>query len=112
MHELESQTAIEDRRLLKLIGINSHRVSNSFNVSCGIYGYRSITLNLKQLCKCCGPNRVIRFMKNNGIKTICGYKKHHCGRPSIIVVNHLNRQFEVNALDKLWITDITYIWTY
>lgn len=51
-------------------------------------------------------------MKNNGIGAIPGNKKHRSyghDRPSIIMPNHLNRQFEVSAPDKSWVTDITYI---
>lgn len=104
LHEPESQSAIEDRRLLELI-------RSSYDASYGIYGYRRITLDLKELGECCGPNRVLKIMKNNGIRAIRGYKKHRnygYGRPSIIMPNHLNRQFEVSAPDKSWVTDITY----
>jgi putative transposase len=31
------------------------------------------------------------------------------GRPSIVIDNTLDRQFDVAALDKAWVTDITYI---
>lgn len=68
LHEPESQSAIEDRRLLKLI-------RTSYDASYGIYGYRRITLDLKELGEYCGPNRVLKIMKNNGIKAVRGYKK-------------------------------------
>ncbi|RAS64407.1 putative transposase [Vibrio diazotrophicus] len=108
LHEPESQSAIEDRRLLKLI-------RTSYDASYGIYGYRRITLDLKELGECCGPNRVLKIMKNNGIKAIRGYKKNRSygyGRPPIIMPNHLNREFKVSAPDKSWVTDITYIRTW
>ncbi|MGR5318903.1 IS3 family transposase [Vibrio sp. PNB22_1_1] len=91
LHEPESQSAIEDRRLLELI-------RSSYDASYGIYGYRRITLDLKELGECCGPNRVLKIMKNNGIKAMRGYKKHRSygyGRPSIIMPNHLLEKHDV-----------------
>ena len=34
------------------------------------------------------------------------------GKPSVVVDNTLNRQFDVDAPDQFWVTDITYIRTY
>jgi len=34
------------------------------------------------------------------------------GRPSAVVDNTLDRQFDVTAPDKVWVSDITYIRTY
>ena len=36
----------------------------------------------------------------------------YSGKPSIAVDNTLDRQFDVTASDKVWVTDITYIKTY
>ncbi len=63
----------------------------------------------------CGPNRVLKIMKNNGIAAVRGYKKHKSygrGRPQIVPPNHLNREFVVNTPDTSWVTDITYIRTW
>ncbi|RSO21799.1 transposase [Acinetobacter pittii] len=80
LHEPESGRTIEDKRLLQLI-------RSSYDASYGIYGYRRITLDLKELGESCGPNRVLKIMKNNGIAAVRGYKKHKsygCGRPPIV----------------------------
>ena len=95
LHEPESGRTIEDKRLLQLI-------RSSYDASYGIYGYRRITLDLKELGESCGPNRVLKIMKNNSIAAVRGYKKHKsygCGRPQIVPPNHLNREFVVNTPD-------------
>lgn len=43
-----------------------------------------------------------------------GYKRRpgsYGGKPSVMVDNTLGRQFDVEAPDKVWVTDITYIRT-
>lgn len=106
LHEPESGRTIEDKRILQLI-------RSSYDASSyGIYGYRRITLDLKELGESCGPNRVL---KNNDIVAVRGYKKHKSyrrGRPQIVPPNHLNREFVVNMPDTSWVTDITYIRTW
>lgn len=113
LHEPESGRAIEDKRLLQLI-------RSSYDASYGIYGYRRITLDLKELGASYGPNRVLKIMKNNSIAAVRGYKKHKSygrGRPQIVPLNHLNRKFVVNTPntfrnDLSQVTDITYIRTW
>jgi len=49
-----------------------------------------------------------------GIKAQIGYKRRpgtYGGKPSVVVDNTLNRQFDVDAPDRFWVTDITYIRT-
>ena len=60
------------------------------------------------------PNRVARLAKLAGIKAQIGYKRwpgSYGGRPSMIVDNTLDRQFDVDVPDRVWVTDITYIRT-
>ncbi|MBB6511152.1 putative transposase [Rhizobium soli] len=62
----------------------------------------------------CCPNRVARLTRLAGIKAEIGYKRRpgkYGGRPSVVVDNTLDRQFDVEAADKAWVTDITYIRT-
>ena len=62
----------------------------------------------------CCPNRVARLAKMAGIKAQIGYKRwpgHYGGKPSLAVDNTLDRQFDVDAPDKAWVTDISYIRT-
>ena len=50
-----------------------------------------------------------------GINAQIGIKRRpgkYGGKPSVVVDNSLNRQFDVDAPDRFWVTDITYIKTY
>ena len=59
LHEPESGRTIEDKRLLQLI-------RSSYDASYGIYGYRRITLDLKELGEgCC--NGLINLDRSIGI---------------------------------------------
>lgn len=56
-----------------------------------------------------------RLARLAGIKAQIGYKRHpgeYGGKPSIVVDNTLNRQFDVDAPDRFWVTYITCIKTY
>ena len=78
------------------------------------YGYRNITIDLKNDGERCSKNRVHRIMRANKIKAIRGYKRHkgfannkqHPAAP-----NTLNREFKVTQPDMVWVTDFTYIRT-
>lgn len=102
-----SDRAIEDQRLLPLIRA-------SYAASHGVYGYRRIHLDLRELGEPCGKHRVARIMKSNNIKAIHGYKRPRViyGRPGILIPNTLDRQFTVAHPDVAWVTDITYIRTW
>jgi len=59
-------------------------------------------------------NRVARLTRLAGITAQIGYKRRpgtYGGKPSVVVDNTLDRQFDVEAPDKVWVTDITYIRT-
>lgn len=53
-------------------------------------------------------------MRAHKIKALRGYQPPRPikGRPSIIAPNRLNRTFTVDAPNKVWVTDITYIRTW
>ncbi|MGC3821010.1 IS3 family transposase [Acinetobacter sp. G11] len=80
----------------------------------GVYGYRKIHCDLKDVGESCGINRVHRLMKANGLKSQRGYRKPraHAGTPSVVVANTLDRQFNPAQPNQLWVTDITYIRTH
>jgi putative transposase len=102
-----SDRAIEDQRLLVLIRA-------SYTASSGVYGYRRVHLDLREIGEKCGKHRIARIMNVNNIKAIHGYKipRGKYGRPSIIAPNKLQRAFTVEHPDRAWVTDITYIRTW
>ena len=80
----------------------------------GVYGYRKIHCDLKDVGESCGINRVHRLMKANGLKSQRGYRKPraHAGTPSVVAANTLDRQFNPTHPNQLWVTDITYVRTH
>jgi len=107
LHQPLSDRDLENLRLLKLI-------RTSYDASGGVYGYRRICLDLKELGEGVGKNRVLKIMKQHDIKAIRGYKrpKQLQGQPSIIAPNRLEREFSVMRPNQAWVTDITYIRTW
>jgi len=106
--EPESQRAQEDRRLLG-------HIKQSWLESGAVYGYRKVSVDLRDLGEQCGINRVHRIMRAAGLGSQTGYGKRRfkrSGSPSVVALNHLQRQFDVIEPDKVWVTDITYIRTH
>ncbi len=79
-----------------------------------VYGYRKIHLDLRDSGQQCGVNRVWRLMNRAGIKAQVGYRSPRArkGEASIVSPNRLQRQFNPDAPDERWVTDITYIRTH
>ena len=79
-----------------------------------VYGYRKIHLDMRDSGQQCGVNRVWRLMKRAGIKAQVGYRSPRAGKgeASIVSPNRLQRQFNPDAPDERWVTDITYIRTH
>jgi len=103
-----SKRAKEDQRQTKLL-------EKAWNDSGKVYGYRKLHDDLLDQGETCCPNRVARLASMAGIRAQIGYKRRpgtYGGKPSVIVDNTLDRQFDVGAPDVVWVTDITYIKTY
>jgi putative transposase len=103
-----SKRSAEDQRQTKLI-------KEAREDSGEVYGYRKLHDDLYDQGEICCPNPVARLARLAGIKAQIGYKRRpsdYGGKPSIVVDNTLNRQFDVDAPDRFWVTDITYIKTY
>lgn len=87
-------------------------IKNIFKESNETYGYRRIAIALKQKGFKVNHKRVYRIMRENDLKCIKfsrrsrGYSsfKGEIGR---IAENKLNRQFQVTAPNKVWVTDVT-----
>lgn len=107
LHKPLSDRVLEDGRLLGLIRA-------SYAASGGVYGSPRIFADLREAGETCGKHRVARIMRAHKISALRGYKKPRpvIGRPSIIAPNTLNREFTVDAPDRVWVTDITYLRTW
>jgi transposase InsO family protein len=79
-----------------------------------VYGYRKITLDLREAGERCSRHRVRWLMKIEGLRAQVGYgsKPRHRGGPVGRMKNVLNRDFTPDTPNKVWVTDITYIRTY
>ena len=80
----------------------------------GVYGYRKIYCDLKDIGEGCGINRVHRLMKADGLKSQRGYRKSrvYTGTSAVVAENTLDRQFNPTHPNQLWVIDITYICTH
>lgn len=80
-----------------------------------VYGYRKQHDDLRDAGETCSENRVARLASLAGIAAQIGYKRgpgRYGGKPAVLADNTLNRQFEVNMPDRVWVTDLTYIKTH
>lgn len=78
------------------------------------YGSPRIYRDLKAQGIKCGENRVARLMRKHGIRAKQARKfkattdaKHEMP----VAENHLDRQFDVDRPNAVWVSDITYVWT-
>lgn len=98
---------MEDKRQTKML-------LNAWTDSGKVYGYRKLHDDLLEQGESTCANRVARLAQLAGIKVQIGYKRRpgsYGGKPSVVVDNTLDRQFDVEAPDRVWVTDITYIRT-
>ena len=103
-----SLRAHEDARQTTLI-------RQAWNDSGRVYGYRKLADDLRDQGEQVSENRVARRASLAGIAAQIGYKRRpgrYGGKPAVVASNTLDRQFEVDAPDKVWVTDITYIKTH
>jgi putative transposase len=103
-----SHRAQEDARQTELM-------RQAWTESGKVYGYRKLADDLRDLGEQVSENRVARLAGLAGIAAQVGYKRRpgrYGGKPAVVTSNTLDRQFEVDAPDKVWVTDITYIKTH
>ena len=80
-----------------------------------VYGYCKLHDDLRDAGETCSENRVARLASLAGIAAQIGYKRRpgrYGGKPAIVADSTLDRQFEVDAPNTVWVTDITYIKTH
>ena len=97
----------EDERL-------SGMIKQSWLESGGVYGYRKIAIDLRDLGERCGKHRVYRLMRQEGLRAQIGYRRRQgrYGPPAVIAPNQLAQNFDVAAPNLVWVSDITYVRTH
>ena len=86
------------------------QITSIFNENKGRYGYRRITLELKNKGFNVNHKKVQRIMKELGLKSIQRPKRRYNsykGTIGKIADNLLERNFEANAPNQKWATDVT-----
>ena len=87
-------------------------IVEAFKQGRGHYGYRRVHAYLCQLGIQCGRHRVARLMRKNGLQA---KRKRRYQRTTNsnhaypIAPNKMQREFEAQAPNQKWVTDITYI---
>lgn len=102
-----STRAQEDKRQTRLI-------EAAWKQSGKVYGYLKLHDDLLDQGETSCANRIARLARLAGIKAQIGYRRRpgsFGGKPSVVIDNTLNRQFDVDAPDTAWVIDITYIKT-
>ena len=104
----QSARAQDDRRLLGLL-------KHAWLESGGVYGYRKLTLDMRELGERCSKHRVAKLLKQEGLQAQRGYRRRSSsrgGQPAVVAPNVLEQQFSVEMPNQAWVTDITYIRTH
>ena len=80
----------------------------------GVYGYRKIHTDLRDIGEHCGKHRVYRLMRSAGLRAQVGYRRprHRSGPASVHAPNRLQQQFKVARPNDTWVSDITHIRTH
>lgn len=80
----------------------------------GTYGYRRVYAQIKKTGISCSLGEIRRVMRKNGIfrKSKRKFKSTTDSNHNLpIAPNLLNREFIVDVPNKVWVSDITYVWT-
>ena len=108
---LKSGLSGQAKRRRRLTGL----IKQSWLESGCVYGYRKIHHDLLSLGEPCAPNTVAKLMHCEGLRAQVGYKRRpgkYGTKPAIVAANQLQQDFNVDAPDTVWVTDITYIRTH
>ena len=99
--EPQSSRAKDDQRLAGLL-------KQAWLESGGVYGYRKLTLDMRDMGERCGKHRVARLLKLEGLRSQTGYRRRpggRAGKPAVVAPNHLQREFTVAQPNRSWVTD-------
>jgi putative transposase len=90
------------------------KIKQAHEMSRRTYGSPRIAKELRGSGVICGKNRIARLMRRYGIiaKTKRRFRvTTHCNHRLPVADNLLNRRFATDGPNKVWLSDITYIWT-
>lgn len=103
---------VSDKKLSdELLTINIKKIHKATRE---VYGSRRLCKELNRHGIICGKNRVARLMKKNNIcsKRVKKFKATTNSKHNLPVApNLLNQNFNVDRLNQVWVSDITYIAT-
>jgi len=92
-----------------------HHIQRVYARAKGRYGSPRIAADITASGYKVSANTVSKYMKRMGLrsKLACRHKAKHSYEPHSLHIcpNHLDRNFEVDAPSKVWVSDITYIHT-
>ena len=91
------------------------KIREIWDWSRGVYGSPRITAELRSRGLSCGKNRIARLMRQNGIQALTSKRFRITTRSNHnlpIAEDLVARDFSSPALNRLWVSDITYIWTW
>jgi putative transposase len=83
------------------------QIKEFYEQSMGIYGSPRIFCDLREAGVQFSENRVARLMRMAQIKSVRGYKRprYKVGRPSQVSPNQLQRKFQQDAADQVWVVN-------
>jgi putative transposase len=80
-----------------------------------VYGSPRITAELRSEGYRCGKNRIARLMRENGIRSLVRRRFKVTTRSDHrlpVAEDLVGRDLSTTSLNELWVSDITYIWTW
>jgi transposase InsO family protein len=80
-----------------------------------VYGSPRITAGLRSEGHRCGKNRIARLMRENGIRSLMRRRFRVTTRSNHrlpVAEDLVGRNFATGSINELWLSDITYIWTW
>lgn len=104
----QSRRSLQDRALIE-------EIRESYNANKGRCGSPRIHEDLKALGYRCGRKRVARLMIQEGLRARTKRRFRattQSGHRLPVAENLLKREFRVEMPDRVWASDITYLWTH
>lgn len=85
------------------------RIKQLYTQHRGRYGYRRITCALQQAGENVNHKKVLRLMRELGLKALTRIKKYRAykGEEGTIAPNYLQREFSATRANEKWVTDVT-----